>query len=361
MKINEKFLVDYLNSNGPVGFEYDLNGVENTTQKLWMKQMSKYSNNVKLDNYGTAFAEIGNPNSDYKVIIDAHADEVSWLVNYIDKDGYIKVIKNGGSDPTIAASKRVTVWGDKGPVDGFFGQPAIHIKDRKTDNSINSLFVDIGADSKEDVINMGIEVGTVITFKEDFMKLGNGYYTGKALDNRIGGFMISEVARMIKENNIELPYKLYVVNSVQEEVGLKGARMIADRLKPDVAIVTDVTHDTTAPGYDKKKQGEIKCKEGPVIKRAPSVQNNLRKMIIDRAKKEGLKYQLAASSPGSGTNTDSFAISNGGVPSALISLPLKYMHTTCETVHKSDVERVINLIYNTLINLDEGHDFRYNK
>jgi tetrahedral aminopeptidase len=260
MKINEQFLESYLNSNSPTGFEYELGG-----QKIWMEYLSKYADKVELDNYGTAYAIMGNINSDYKVVIEAHADEISWFVNYIDSKGYIKVIKNGGSDTSIAPSMRVVLWGENGPVKGIFGHPAIHIKDRKTDATLDSIFIDVGASSKEDVDKMGIKVGTVVTFEADFMKLGKDYYTGRALDNRIGGFMIAEVARKIRENKIELPFKLYVVNSVQEEIGLRGAEMIAKTICPDIAIVTDVCHETSSPAYDASKQGEAIAGDGGVI------------------------------------------------------------------------------------------------
>ena len=355
MKLNKKFLKEYLNSVGPVGFEYELG-----SQKVWMDRVAKFTDSVELDNYGTAYAVTGNLNSDFKVVIEAHCDEISWFVNYIDKKGYIKVIRNGGSDAMIAPSMRVNLWGEKGVVSGVFGHPAIHITDRKKEADINSIFIDVGADSKEDVEAMGIKVGTVVTFKDEFMDLGKKYYTGRALDNRIGGFMIAEVARLLKENDIKLPYKLYIVNSVQEEIGLRGAEMIAQTLKPNVAIITDVCHETSSPCYTPSKQGEHVAGDGGVITRAPAVHNKLRQLVLDTAVEKGIKHQLAASSRSTGTDTESFAYSNGGTPSVLISLPLKYMHSTVETVHKSDVRSVIKLIYETLLKIEENHNFKYN-
>jgi putative aminopeptidase FrvX len=355
MKLNEKFLESYLNSNSPTGFEYELGG-----QKVWMDYISKFVNKVDIDNYGTAYGVMGNMNSDFKVVIEAHSDEISWFVNHIDSNGYIKVIKNGGSDAQIAPSMRVTLWGENGPVDGIFGHPAIHIHYRKDKVDLDSIFIDVGASKKEEVEEMGIKVGTVVTFKDGFMKLNQNYYTGRALDNRIGGFMIAEVARRLKEKGKELPYQLYIVNSVQEEIGLRGAEMIAQTIKPSVAIITDVCHETSAPCYTASKEGEVNAGSGGVITRAPAVHNKLRKLVLDVATKKEIPFQLSASSRSTGTDTESFAYSNGGVPSVLISLPLKYMHTTCETAHKSDVENVIKLIYHTLLNIQENHNFKYN-
>ena len=171
--------------------------------------------------------------------------------------------------------------------------------------------------------------------------------------------MIAEVARHIKENNIDLPYTLYVVNSVQEEIGLRGAEMISRRLNPDIAIITDVTHDTYSPMYNKKQQGDTKCGKGPVVTYGPAVQNNLLQYIIQTAKSNSIDFQRNAVSRSTGTDTDSFAYSTTGVASALISLPLKYMHTTVEMVHKDDIEGCIQLMLAAVKGLESGQNFQY--
>ena len=193
------------------------------------------------------------------------------------------------------------------------------------------------------------------------MTLNDKFYVGRALDNRIGGFMIAEVARLLKQNKIKLPFGLYITNSVQEEVGLRGAQMIVETIQPNVAIVTDVTHDTNTPMLNKIKQGDIKCGEGPVIYYGPAVQNNLLDLIISTAEKNKIPFQRGAASRATGTDTDAFAFANGGVASALVSLPLRYMHTTVESVSINDVESVIFLIYNILQKIKNNQDFRYLK
>lgn len=355
MKKNEKFLYEYLNNASPTGFE-------ESGQRIWLDYMKPYIDTYISDTYGSVVGVI-NPKAEYKVVIEAHADEISWFVNYITDEGYIYVIRNGGSDHQIAPSMRVNVHSDKGVVKGVFGWPAIHVRhgEKETTPTLKNIFVDVGASSKEEVEELGIHVGSVITFEDELMELNKKYYTGRALDNRMGGYMIAEVARRLHENKEKLPFGLYVVNSVQEEIGLRGAEMIAERIKPDVAIVTDVTHDTASPLYDKKKSGDIKCGKGPVVSYGPAVQNNVRDMIIEVAQKKKIDFQRLSASRSTGTDTDAFAYSNAGVASALISLPLKYMHTTVETVNKEDVEGVIKLIYETLVQLKAGHDFRYIK
>ncbi|XOD68770.1 MAG: M42 family metallopeptidase [Flavobacteriales bacterium AspAUS03] len=348
-----QFLEKYLNTASPTGHE-------SAGQKLWKTFIEPYVDEIQVDAYGTVIGII-NPDSHYKVVIEAHADEISWCVNYITDDGLIYVVRNGGSDHQIAPSKRVHIHTEKGVIDGIFGWPAIHTRKPSEEKvpTIDNIFIDVGAFDKKEVKKMNIHVGCVITYPDEFFILNDRYFVCRALDNRMGGFMIAKVAQMIKENKVNLPFALYIVNAVQEEVGLRGAEMITHTIKPDLAIVTDVTHDTSTPMIDKKIQGDIKCGLGPVITYAPSIQNNLRKLIIDVAEKHKLPFQRLASSRITGTDTDAFAYSNGGVISALISLPLRYMHTTVEAVHKKDVEQVIRLIFETLKTIRPDHDFKY--
>jgi tetrahedral aminopeptidase len=354
-KKSRDFLFKYLNNASPTGFE-------SSGQHIWLEYMKPYIDTYISDTYGTVVGVI-NPDAPYKVVIEAHADEIAWFVNYITDDGYIYVRRNGGSDHQIAPSKRVNIHTDKGIVKGVFGWPAIHVRDSAKEESptLKNIFVDIGATSKDEVEKAGVHVGSVMTFEDELIELGEHYLCGRALDNRVGGFMIAETTRRIAEAKVKLPFGLYVVNAVQEEIGLRGAEMISRRIKPDVAIVTDVCHDTHAPMYDKKQQGDLKAGKGPVLTYGPAVQNNLLKMVIDVADKNKIAFQRASASRATGTDTDAFAYSAEGVASALISLPLKYMHTTVETAHKDDVENVIKLMHDFLVQLPAGHDFRYIK
>jgi tetrahedral aminopeptidase len=354
-KQSKKFLYDYLNNASPTGFE-------SSGQQIWLDYIKPYINDYMIDVYGTAVGII-NPKASYKVVIEAHADEISWFVNYITDDGYIYVRRNGGSDHQIAPSMRVNIHTEKGIVKGVFGWPAIHVRDAGKEEapSLKNIFIDCGAASKKEVESMGIHVGTVITFEADLMEMNRNYLVGRALDNRMGGFMIAEVTRRLSEKKKKLPFGLYIVNAVQEEIGLRGAEMISRKIKPDLAICTDVTHDTQSPMYNKKESGNLKCGLGPVVCIGPAVQNNVLKMITQIADKKKIPFQRQAVSRSTGTDTDSFAYSAEGVASALISLPLKYMHTTVETVHKDDVESVINLIYEVILQVKPGHDYRYIK
>lgn len=356
--INKKsmeFMERYLNNASPTGFE-------SSGQKIWLDYIRPYIDDYWVDTYGTVVG-IVNPEAKYKVVIEAHADEISWFVHYINNDGFIYLRRNGGSDHQIAPSMRVNIHTEKGVVKGIFGWPAIHTRTpgKEEAPSPTNIFLDCGCTSREQVEALGIHVGCVATFEDEFMVLNKNFFVGRALDNRMGGFMIAEVARLIHEAGEKLPFGLYITNSVQEEIGLRGAEMIAERIQPDVAIVTDVTHDTQTPMINKIQQGDVACGKGPVLTYGPAVQNNLLKLVIEAASKEKVPFQRAAASRSTGTDTDAFAYSNKGVASALISLPLRYMHTTVETVHRDDVENVIRLIHASLKQIKNGQDFRYLK
>ena len=349
------FLKAYINNPSPTGFE-------SPGQQLWLDYIKPYIDEYFVDTYGTAVGVI-NPKAPYKVVIEAHADEISWFVHYITKDGFIYLRRNGGSDHQIAPSKRVNIHTDKGIVKAFFGWPAIHVREpgKEESPSVRNIFLDCGAASQKEVEKLGVHVGCVVTYEDEFMILNNKFYVGRALDNRVGGFMIAQVARMLKKQKVKLPFALYIVNAVQEEVGLRGAEMISARIKPNVAIITDVTHDTQTPMMNKIAQGDIAAGKGPSLTYGPAVHNKLLKQIIDTDNKNKIPFQREAASRSTGTDTDAFAYSSGGVCSALISLPLRYMHTTVESVHKDDVESVIKLIFETLKTIKANQDFRYIK
>ncbi len=354
-KASMEFMERYLNNASPTGYEAE-------GQKIWMDYLRPYVDTFITDTYGTAVGVV-NPDAKYKVVIEGHSDEISWYVNYITDNGLIYVIRNGGSDHQIAPSKRVNIHTDKGIVKGVFGWPAIHtrLRDKEETAKLDNIFVDVGCETKDEVEALGIHVGCVITYPDEFMILNNNKFICRAIDNRMGGFMIAEVARLLHQNKKKLPFGLYVTNSVQEEVGLRGAEMITKTIRPNVAIVTDVCHDTTTPMINKKIEGETQIGKGPVITYAPAVQNKLRELIVKTAQDKKIPFQRLASSRVTGTDTDAFAYSNGGVASALISLPLRYMHTTVEMVHRDDVENVIRLIYESLLKMKNNEDFSYFK
>lgn len=351
-----QFLENYINNPSPVGFE-------SSGQKLWLEYLKPYINSSYVDPYGSAVGII-NPKAAFKVVIEAHADEISWFVNYITPEGLIYLKRNGGVDHQIAPSQRVFIHGKKGLVKAVFGWPAIHTRmsspeSKETHPKVENLSLDCGARTKKEVEDLGVRVGSVVTYRDGFEELAYGNYVGRAFDNRVGGFMIAEVARLLKENKKTLPYGLYIVNAVQEEIGLRGAEMIARRIKPDVAIITDVTHDTHTPMINKIIEGDVLCGKGPSLAFGPAVHNKLLDLVQDVAEKKKIPVQMRAISRSTGTDTESFAYANDGCPSVLISIPLRYMHTTVEMLHRDDIEQTIHLMYETLLALTPETELNY--
>jgi len=336
-----EFLKEYVNTPSPSGYELQLGG-----QRVWMNHVEKFVYEVKTDVYGNAYAYYNKPNKDKKtVLIDAHADEIGFLVFDIDDSGYVKIARLGGADILTTPASRVNIWLEDGTsVPGVFGHPAIHIQD-KYEVKLENTFIDIGCSSREEVEKLGIEIGNPITMQDGFFELPNNY-CGRSLDDKIGGFITSQVLKNLKENKVDLNFNLVIVNAVMEEVGLYGAKLASDKIKPDVAIAIDVCHDTTSPAYNRAKQGHIVSGEGVVLMSAPAVQKNLLQLLRDTAKENKIDYQMTTSGRGTGTNTDSYFVK--GIPSALISMGMRYMHTPSEMIHKDDVQSAIDLLYNLI-------------
>jgi len=354
---SKEFLHKYINAYSPVAQEWE-------GQKVWADYLKPFVDTMDSDSYGTVYGIIKHPKLadpkkvPYRVVIEAHCDEISWIITNIDADGLMYVARNGGSDSMIAPSKKVLIHTRKnGKVPAVFGFPAIHTRDTGKDVALKpeNLFVDAGVENKEDIAKLGIEVGNIITFEETFMELGD-YYVGKSLDNKIGGYIIAEVAKRLHENKVKLPYDLYIVNSVQEEVGLYGAKNIAQFLKADLALVHDVCHSTATPGISKIKNGDIKAGKGPTLEYSSQNHRLLLDFIRDIADNEKIPYQLEVGSYGN--DTMGFFLAN--TVTAIIASPLKYMHTTVEMVHKKDVESAIELFYQCLLKI-KPTNWKYHK
>lgn len=347
------FLYDYLNSNAPTGNE--IKG-----QRIWLQYIKPFVDTFFWDAYGNAVGVI-NPKAPYKVVIEAHADEIAWYINYIDENGYMYVIRNGGSDYEIAPSMHAKIHTQEhGALPAVFGWPAIHTrrddKEKQRTPNVETVILDAGCTSKEEVLEKGINIGDIVTFDQDLRTLNSKFWVGRGLDNRIGGFAIAQVARKIAQNQVTLPFGLYIVNAVQEEIGHKGAGMIAERIQPNVVLVTDVCHCTSSPLYNKKKHGDTAAGKGPVLGVAPSTHPKLRKMLVKVARQQDIPFQLEASSY-TGTDADMFAYKLTGIPSALMSTPLKYMHTTVEMVAQKDVGYLIEWFYHAILALDPTQSF----
>lgn len=341
---NKKFLHEYLNAFAPVAQETE-------GQKIWSDYVTPFVDDMYMDAYGTSYGVRYSAGSGYgkdtpKVVIEAHCDEIAWIITHIESDGYIRVMRHGGSDNMIAPSMTVMVHNDKGEkIPGVFGWPAIHTRKAAAEKSYeyHELWVDVGADSKEAVEAMGIFAGNLITFDDELKEMGD-YYVGRSLDNKIGGYIIAEAARRLFEEGVKLPFDLYVVNSVQEEVGLYGAKMIAKRLNADIALVHDVCHNTNHPKMNKAKDGDVNGGMGPALEYTAQNHRKIIQKFIDVAKVNDIPYQRHVGSYGN--DTMAFFLEN--TPTAIAATPLKYMHSTVEMAHKDDVNNCIELFVETL-------------
>lgn len=357
--MDKRFLIEYLETDSPSTYEIE-------AQKKMIKEIGYFSDEIITDNYGNvAFKINGTSEIPYKVVIDAHCDEIGWVVKRITDDGLIYVARNGGTDNTITPGQSVKVFTNRTEdgihfkVKGFFGWIPIHLKDtEKPEKPTNdNLYVDVGVSSKEEVEKLGIEIGNFIVVDREPKFMNDDILVSKSLDDKIGGFIFSEVIKRLKESNLKLPYDLYIVNSVQEEIGLYGSKMVTEKIKPDVAICFDVSFDTSTPGINKDKYGDFKIGEGLIFRKGRDVNQKLFKHMKEIATKKEIPFKVVVDGAG-GTNTFGYYLSNGGVITSTVSIPLRYMHTPNEMIHLSDVEKSINFFIDLLLSIENNHNFK---
>jgi putative aminopeptidase FrvX len=351
----KSFLFDLLSTPSPTGFEIP-------GQRKWAAYLRKFADRVENDAYGTAWATIeAAGKKPRRIMLEAHADEIGFIVKHITKEGFLRLDRIGGSDTATARGRRIDLFGDKGAVRGIIGNTAIHLrKDSSSDEKapkIHELYVDVGASSDKDVKKLGLRVGHPAVYSDTVEEFGPHRIVGRALDNRLGGFILSQVLARLAKNRAKLRSTVIAVNAVQEEIGGHGAKMVAHRLMPDVAIVLDVTHATDTPGIDNAVHGEVKFAAGPSITHGTCNHPNVIQRIIKVAGKARIPLQHESSSRYSGTDTDVIFDVKEGIPSALISLPLRYMHSVVEMADLRDVDKTIELIARFVESVTEGDHF----
>ena len=334
------FLMELLDLPSPSGFEAD-------GQRLWLHHIRSSADSVGSDAYGNAWGRIDGTSGSAgpRLMLEAHADEIGFMVTHITDEGFLRINRIGGSDPAVMRGRRIQVLGSRGVVPGIIGHTAIHLRDREDKKvpDVHDMFVDVGAGSARAVADLGLRVGHPAVFAEGAAEWLPGRLIGRALDNRIGGFIIAQVLAQVATGDPPAA-TVFAVNSVQEEIGGYGARMITYRLRPTVAIVLDVTHATDTPGINKAQHGGVKLGGGPTLTHGSANHRAVVERLIAVAQAEGIPVQHEASSRSTGTDTDDVYVSRSGVPSALVSLPMRYMHTPVEQVDLGDVEQVIALL-----------------
>jgi putative aminopeptidase FrvX len=335
----KQFLFRILNTPSPSGFESE-------GQKVWMNYVRRFADSVENDAYGTAWATLNGRDPAIRVMLEAHADEIGFMIQNITDEGILFLNRIGGSDRALARGKRLKILGDQGPVLGVIGNTAIHLRDKEQDKlpEVHELFVDIGANSKAEVERRGIRVGHPAVYTDTPEEIVPGRIVGRAIDNRIGGFVLSQVLASLSERQERPAATTFTVNSVHEEIGGFGARMIAYRLEPSVAIILDVTHATDSPGIDRNKHGSVKLGAGPTVSHGTANHPLVVEKIITLAKELEIPLQHEATSRTTGTDADGIYRTKRGIPSALVSIPMRYMHSTVEMIDFVDVERCISLL-----------------
>jgi endoglucanase len=332
------FFFDLLDTPSPTGFE-------TPGQRVWADYVRPHVDALETDDYGTAWATLGGTAADGpSLMLDAHVDEIGFMVRHITDEGFIHVNRIGGSDRAIARGLRVRVLGDDGPVTGVVGNTAIHIRDTKDETvpKVHELFVDIGADSRDEVHERGIRVGHPMVFDVGPTELTGTRITARAIDNRLGGFIIAQVLERLADD--PPAWTVQGANSVQEEIGGHGASMIAHRLAPDAAVAFDVTHATDSPGISSAEHGQVKMGEGPAITHGTSTHPQVVQRLMQVAEAEDIPLQHEPSDRRTGTDTDAIFKTRSGVPSGLVSVPLRYMHSTVEVVDTEDIEQCVQLL-----------------
>jgi endoglucanase len=334
-----KFLQSLVNTPSPVGYE-------TRVQRVWLDYVGQYAEETFSDTYGNCVAVL-NKGGGPRIMLAAHADEIAMVINYIDPDGFIYVRRLGGIDAAITKAQRIVIHSRSGPVRGVVGNVAPHLS--KLDDSpakvpkIHDLFIDIGVTTRAAAEKL-VRIGDPITLVDEFDFMTGDLVVARAFDNRIGLFAVAEALRLLKESKVKLNAEVCAVSNVQEEVGLLGARQIAYSLKPDIAIVVDVTHATDYPTVSKIQHGDIKLGHGPAITHGGCNHPDVVARIEEVAERKKISLQHEAMSASSGTDTDVIFWTRGGIASALISLPNRYMHSPVEMVHLKDLESIPELL-----------------
>jgi endoglucanase len=347
-----RFLETLINTPSPSGFE-------TRGQRVWLDYVSKFAEATETDAYGNAVAWLNRGGSP-RLMLAAHADEIAMTVNFITEQGYIYVRRVGGVDPAITKAQRVTIHARRGPVRGVVGSLAPHLQRGESDPKppkIHELFIDIGAPSRKEAEKL-VRVGDPITLADEFELLRGDLAVARAFDNRIGTFAVAEALRLLKEKGRKLKAEICAVSNVQEEVGCLGARQIAYSLEPDAALVVDVTHATDYPAISQAQHGDIKIGHGPALTHGGPNHAEMVARLEKVAAEAAIPLQHEAMSSTSGTDTDAIFWTRGGIPSALISLPNRYMHSPVEVVSLKDLVQIPQLLCAFALSLRKGEEFK---
>jgi putative aminopeptidase FrvX len=346
------FLEQLVNTPSPSGHEARV-------QRVWLDYVKPFADETFSDAHGNCVAVL-NKGGSPRVMLAAHADEISLVVNYIDANGYIYVRRLGGVDAAITKAQRVVIHTRNGAVTGVVGNVAPHLTRQEGERKvpkIEDLFIDIGAGSKKEALKL-VRVGDPITLSDRFELLRNDLAVARAFDNRVGMFAVAETLRLLRDGKGKLKAEICAVSNIMEEIGLLGARQIAYSLQPDLAVVVDVTHATDYPTVSQPQHGEIMLGKGPTLTHGGPNHPEIVDRLESVAAGKKIPLQHEATSNATGTDTDVIFWTRGGIPSALVSLPNRYMHSPVEVVSLADLEKIPELLAAFSLSLKKGEEFK---
>ncbi len=353
-KAEKSFLFELLETPSPTGFEMP-------GQRVWADYIGTFADSVECDAYGSTWATLKGQ-SDNIVMLEAHADEIGYMIKHITKDGFLYLDQIGGSDSATGRGRRLQILGDEGVVLGVIGNTAIHLRRDSLGNEkapkVHELWVDVGASSEKEVAKMGLRVGHPAVYADGPSELGKDRLVSRAVDNRIGGFMIAQVMKKLAAAKKKPAFTVVCLNSVQEEIGGYGAKMATHRIQPDVSLCTDVTHATDTPGLSAPMYGRVELGGGPTVTHGSANHPLVVERLIEVAEKKKITIQHEAAGRFTGTDTDSIFQSRSGIPSALVSLPLRCMHSVIEMASYADVEATTDLMAGFIENLGKKETFQ---
>lgn len=338
--MNKDFLTELLSVASPSGAEMDI-------QKKWMKYVEGFADKIKTDGAGNVIG-IVNPEAKFKVLLAGHCDEIGFIINRIDRDGFLHFTKVGGASHKPAIGMKVDILGYGGRITGVVGVNAEHHGGIKDKFEFEDLYIDCGAKSKKEIAKY-VQIGDLAVYKRELEFLMNDRISGRGLDNRTGAFIVAEVLKNIARENPNVG--VYAASTVNEETNMGGAFFAAAGIRPNMAIACDVTFATDYPGVDRNKHGEIDLDGGPVLAKGAPINFKINRWLEKAARRKEIDLQYELTPRMTGTDADKMRLTGKGVPVALVSLPLRYMHAPVETVSLKDIEDEITLLTDMILNL----------
>jgi tetrahedral aminopeptidase len=346
-----EFFKNLLNTPSPSGYE-------NPLQQVVRDYAADFADEVRTDLHGNVII-VKNPDAPLRVMYAGHCDQIGLIVQHIDDEGFLYIQPIGGWDPEVLIGQRMTVWAEKGPLPAVIARKPIHLlteEERKQVPKMKDLWLDIGAANKQEASKL-VRIGDAVTVQLQYQEVLNRFAVSSAMDDKTGCWVVIEALRRSGKGRKKLKCGLYAVSTVQEEIGLRGARTSAFGIDPQIGVAVDVTHATDCPTIEKKEEGDVRLGKGPVIHRGPNMNPKVVERLIQAAEDHKIPYQLAASGRASPTDANSIQVNRAGVATGLVSIPNRYMHSPVEMISLDDIDRAADLLARLADSLDPTQDF----